>query len=846
MADIFVGSVAVGVVPDARGWDERMRSQLIPASDRIGSEVGNTMSRKIVDGMGKAGDDSAGAFSDTFQKRLRAALAQLPKAELKGDATDAEEKLYRIRLIMEEMSKKKLGIDFDPKMALEELAVVDKALKEVEHDSENIDVKFNTAAARAQLALLKHDAGKIGDDSGRNMMENMLGGIGSEAASAPGGGASGGAGIPGIGAIAGNPAALAIGGALGLFALPFIAQAAAGTIVFAFGAALAAIPVMGAVMSGKLKGSFKTFTDDAKKDLIDIGAGFVPIIKNILAVADGVLKDMTPVFKRAADIIGPALQNIADTLLRAFDSPAVKQSIIDVANAFTQILNALAPDLPGMMKSLAEAISRIADVIAKNPKAFADFINFLVQIVIFVLNAIAVLTQLATYMETTFAKNLKQMVAAWGAASKGISAAWDATVSFLHERWSGFVNYFTLAGHQMEMDWNAACGNIHGWWSNTVNFLHKAWSDFVNFFVVGGHNIEANWNSVCGNIHAAWSNTVNFLHSVWSSFINFLSGTLSWLHSAWSNVCNFMHSAWSNTVNALHSIWSGFVNFLSSTMSAMHGIWSSVCNAISGAWNGTVGAMINAWTGFYNAIVGGINSLTGALSTFFGWVKQGAHDAFGWMGSVGHFISHPFGLQTGGLIPGYGGGDRIPILAERGELVLPKEAAGHPLAVAVASAYGVPGFQFGGIVGDIVNLGKGALSTIAGQVSGAMSGPEGTVVKTILKSVLGTILRVLPGFLNEAATEIGSFSTSSLGFRQGGVVMDSGGWLPPGATTVYNFTGGPEHLTPTFGGNGSGGGSTYHAHFDGLTGAAIESHVQTAFAAMSLRDGALHRQGRRQ
>jgi hypothetical protein len=104
---------------------------------------------------------------------------------------------------------------------------------------------------------------------------------------------------------------------------------------------------------------------------------------------------------------------------------------------------------------------------------------------------------------------------------------------------------------------------------------------------------------------------------------------------------------------------------------------------------------------------------------------------------------------------------------------------------------------------------------------------------------------VLPGFLNEAAAEIGKFSTSSLGFQHGGIVMDSGGWIPPGATTVYNFTGGPEHLTPSFSSNG-GGGSVYHAHFDGLTGAAIESHVQTAFTAMSLRDGALHRQGRRQ
>ena len=42
-----------------------------------------------------------------------------------------------------------------------------------------------------------------------------------------------------------------------------------------------------------------------------------------------------------------------------------------------------------------------------------------------------------------------------------------------------------------------------------------------------------------------------------------------------------------------------------------------------------------------------------------------------------------------------------------------------------------------------------------------------------------------------------------------------------------------------------GGGSTYHAHFDGLTGAAIEQHVRVAFQAMSMQQGALQRQGRR-
>jgi hypothetical protein len=53
------------------------------------------------------------------------------------------------------------------------------------------------------------------------------------------------------------------------------------------------------------------------------------------------------------------------------------------------------------------------------------------------------------------------------------------------------------------------------------------------------------------------------------------------------------------------------------------------------------------------------------------------------IGGIGHFISHPFGLHTGGIVPhmadggllgGYGGGDKVPRWLEPGEGVLRKEA----------------------------------------------------------------------------------------------------------------------------------------------------------------------------
>jgi SLT domain-containing protein len=75
---------------------------------------------------------------------------------------------------------------------------------------------------------------------------------------------------------------------------------------------------------------------------------------------------------------------------------------------------------------------------------------------------------------------------------------------------------------------------------------------------------------------------------------------------------------------------------------------------------------------------------------------------------------------------------------------------------------------------------------------------------------------------------------------------DIGGWLPTGVTLAYNLTGQKERiLSPSEYNSLQAGGTQYHAHFDGLTGVAIESHVRTAFSMMNFTQGAMYRQGRR-
>lgn len=72
-------------------------------------------------------------------------------------------------------------------------------------------------------------------------------------------------------------------------------------------------------------------------------------------------------------------------------------------------------------------------------------------------------------------------------------------------------------------------------------------------------------------------------------------------------------------------------------------------------------------------------------------------------------------VQKGLRLPGYGGGDRIPLMAEAGETVVSKEHSRLPFMRAAFKAAGVPGYAGGGYVN----------ATLSGVTGGYRNGPAG-------------------------------------------------------------------------------------------------------------------------
>jgi NlpC/P60 family len=195
-------------------------------------------------------------------------------------------------------------------------------------------------------------------------------------------------------------------------------------------------------------------------------------------------------------------------------------------------------------------------------------------------------------------------------------------------------------------------------------------------------------------------------------------------HRVWTDISNWAMDAW----NFLTHGWGQFlIPGLTAIRLAIQLVrdhwrqaWDDIKNLGLDAWHFIDNNVIqpweqvllhdlpNAFTTAVKLIGRGWGDVEGAVRVPVKWVVDnvinGLISAFDWVsGKVGgpHIAAvHPFGLQHGGLLPGYGGGDRIMALLEAGEAVVPKEHAASEAFRQWAKLMGIPGFAAGGPVGQ--------------------------------------------------------------------------------------------------------------------------------------------------
>lgn len=207
-----------------------------------------------------------------------------------------------------------------------------------------------------------------------------------------------------------------------------------------------------------------------------------------------------------------------------------------------------------------------------------------------------------------------------------------------------------------------------------------------------------------------------------------LVGAITLLVTHWGTVWKFIKSIAADAWNFLSHGWG---QFLFPPLTLIRLAVELVARHWRGAWGDIKGAALDAWHFLDNdifqpikhllltdfpswwtqavaAVRTGWHAIQNAVRTPVAWVVDhvinGLISAFDWISSkVGgpHIAAvHPFGLQRGGRLPGFGGGDVLPALLEPGETVVSKDDSRHPAMLAAFRHVGVPGFAHGGGTGQ--------------------------------------------------------------------------------------------------------------------------------------------------
>lgn len=163
MSEAVVGSVAVEVVPSAGSFGRKLRDALVPDADRIGTDVGRTLSERIRSSMGAPAVkvDTAAAKVDVDKLGVR--IKQLGgTAKIKVDTSDFDARISSIKARLAEIQNKKLSVAVDAAAADAKLLALSSEAKKL---SESLKSKadIDVEAAKARLAEIGVQIASIRD-----------------------------------------------------------------------------------------------------------------------------------------------------------------------------------------------------------------------------------------------------------------------------------------------------------------------------------------------------------------------------------------------------------------------------------------------------------------------------------------------------------------------------------------------------------------------------------------------------------------------------------------------------------------------------------------------------------
>lgn len=335
---------------------------------KFADEIEPTLNGQM-DKAGRTGGDRwSGAFAAIVNQKLTSAIQSIPNIPMTVDNTDAERKLAAIRVEMEGLAGKTIGVDIDAGAALAVIAVLKDRLNSLDSDDVSVDVRTNALAAAAELEAVARAAGHA---------DQSIGGIGTTS----------GLSMSRLGYM------IAIGASIGSLISPAAVAASvaiAGIGVAAAGAAIGAgVLALAVVGIGDAVKKMDAYQQDANKS----AKSFSQAQNAVLSATDAVRNaetNLKNVRQDAADAAVQAQQRIADAqrnVVRAQrdSAEAVKnarenerQAILDVASARVDAHDSIAAAVQSEQdaeRAATKAVKDQSEARLELNKALKDAVN---------------------------------------------------------------------------------------------------------------------------------------------------------------------------------------------------------------------------------------------------------------------------------------------------------------------------------------------------------------------------------------------------------------------------------------------------------------------------------------
>jgi hypothetical protein len=498
------------------------------------------------------------------------------------------------------------------------------------------------------------------------------------------------------------------------------------------------------------------------KVLAELAGAILGDLASAFGALATLLKDIAPSLNILANALGSVFKILENSGVFAILGNSVEAVVKPLAILINTLVGGLAPVLPQLislistlastaLKILVQALIILLPILTELVKDALIPLLPAIRVLVPIINAMAVAlgTGLGAVLRiigpilARLAPFILAVVAAikiWTIAQAILNIALDANpIGLIAIAIAGLIIGITL----LATHWKRVWTDVKNWAMDAWNFLTHGWGQYLvpglTAIRYAVEFVRDHWRAAWGAIKSAGLDAWNFLHNdVFAPIYNFVTKTLP--------------SAFSSAVSAIGSAWNAVKNVVRAPV---------------------------AWV---------VDNVIDGLISAFDWISSK-------VGGPNIKPIHPFGLATGGLIPGYGGGDKHLALLEGGEAVVSKETtAAHANEL---RSWGVPGFQGGGLIGGVGHFFSSLfhVAGAGGRALAALFTGNSTALSNALKGMLpsgthgavgalGGLLAAIPTTLIKSVVSdlIGSFGGGGAGGKGG---FGGHGVVPTGPIQAY-------------------------------------------------------------